>query len=104
MTMQYSGFDVLEMLKFINLNCEYLAIEKVTDFEFKMVIKSSVYGDFEQTGYLFRLVMNAFKPYLDDANLAREKQNKFLDDTLKEATSLGLKLVRKTKCSNHRGI
>lgn len=72
----YSSFDIGQMLNVINRHAKEVRLtsEIVGDErEWTLYVFDEAHGVHEQTGTLFRVVMSAFKPYLDVAKQERKE-------------------------------
>ena len=78
----YSNFDIGQMLNVINRHADEVRLtSEITgnECDWTLYVFDEKYGEYEQTGTLFRIVMSAFKPYLDVAKQERkEVSNKLL--------------------------
>jgi len=75
----YSSFDIGQMLNVIRRHAEDVRLtQEITgdDGDWTLYVFDEKYGEFEQTGTLFRVVMSAFKPYLE---IAKQERKEFSD-------------------------
>lgn len=71
----YSSFDIGQMLNVINRHADEVRLtSEITgdECDWTLYVFDEKYGEYEQTGTLFRVVMSAFKPYLDVAKQERK--------------------------------
>lgn len=84
--MIYLGFTVDQMINFLNKNCRSFVL--VTndvdemDGDFRLTVCSDEHGEYEGFGYLSRLVVEAFKPFVAQAKIEREENKKKLNEIL----------------------
>lgn len=68
----YSNFNVSQMLDVLNRHADTVSLTSVgSGGDWMLKVSDQSRGDFQQTGSLFRVVMGAFKPYLDIAKKER---------------------------------
>ncbi|HHY0482701.1 hypothetical protein [Vibrio parahaemolyticus] len=75
----YSSFDIGQMLNVIRRHADDVRLTpEITgdDGDWTLYVFDEKYGEFEQTGSLFRVVMSAFKPYL---NIAKQERKELSD-------------------------
>ncbi len=81
--MSYDGFDVQAMLNFMSEEANTIKLEKIDARKWRLYVLSDGYGEFELEGTLFQVVMKAFKPYLNEAQIERERVSNVLRDITK---------------------
>ena len=74
----YLGFDLQSMLVSLKKYCEKVSLT-MSDDEWCLYVYSDHHGEFEETGSLFRIVTQAFKPFVEQAKSDREKAKELLD-------------------------
>ncbi|MDC5718297.1 hypothetical protein [Vibrio europaeus] len=70
----YAGFDVAQMLNALQrfaVDVRLTSDDKVE--EWTLYVYCEEFGEFHESGSLFRIVMKAFKPYLDKAKHERQE-------------------------------
>lgn len=82
MSIIYLGFDVQQMLNYLNKNSRSLVLVKNDvneDGGFRLTTYSDEYGEYEGYGSLSRIIIEAFKPFVEQAKEDREKAKSLLD-------------------------
>ena len=86
MSMIYLGFTVDQMINFLNSSCrDFALVTNDTDEikgDFRLTVYSDEHGEYEGFGSLSRVVIEAFKPFIDKAKSEREKNRDLLNKTL----------------------
>jgi len=84
--MIYLGFSVEQMINFLNKNCRSFVLVKndvkEMDGDFRLTVYSDEHGEYEGYGFLSRLVIEAFKPFVEQAKIERERNKKTLSEIL----------------------
>ena len=79
--MKYLGFTTESMLRYLNEHSKKVRLEKLNN-EWRLYVLSDVHGEFEMTGCLTSIVVNAFKPIAAMAKAQREDAEQSLIDAL----------------------
>ncbi|TQF69587.1 hypothetical protein [Pseudoalteromonas luteoviolacea] len=66
MSFIYCGFNVQTMLGWLHVKCTKVRLQK-SDDQWTLYTYSEEFGEYENTGALTFIVMNAFKPFLPEA-------------------------------------
>ena len=74
----YLGFDLQSMLFRLNEYCESVTLCKSNN-EWRLHVISDDYGEYENTGSLFYITSQAFKPFVDRAKKERATAKEQLD-------------------------
>ena len=84
--MIYLGFSVEQMIRFLNKNCRSFVLVtndvEEMDGDFRLTVYSDEHGEYEGFGFLSRLVIEAFKPFVAQAKMERENGKKTLNEIL----------------------
>jgi hypothetical protein len=84
--MIYLGFTIEQMINFLNKNCRSFVLVtndvEEMDGDFRLTVYSDEHGEYEGFGFLSRLVIEAFKPFVTQAKLERENNKKTLSEIL----------------------
>lgn len=78
----YNGFDIGQMLNVLQRHAEkvnlYKCTDDVEDWDWVLYVCDERFGEYENKGRLFDIVMFAFKPYMEIAKQERaEFRSKF---------------------------
>lgn len=71
----YLGFNVHQMLYFINKYCDSVKLEKV-DNNWRLYLLSKEAGEYENEGCLSTIVSQAFKPFVEKAKTEQQEMKK----------------------------
>lgn len=86
MPIVYLGFTVAQMITFLNKNSRSFALVsndvEEQEGEFRLTTYSDEFGEYEGFGTLSRIVIEAFKPFAQQAKLEREQNKKTLHEIL----------------------
>ncbi|CAM4041625.1 hypothetical protein [Xenorhabdus thuongxuanensis] len=64
--MSYNGISLHAMINYLSQVDEKFMLERVGPYEFRCFVRGGkLYGEYENTGTLFYVVMHAFKPYYE---------------------------------------
>lgn len=77
----YLGFNVHQMLYFINKYCDSVKLEKVND-NWRLYLLSQHAGEYENEGCLSAIVSQAFKPFVERAKAEQQEMKKFFTGIL----------------------
>ncbi len=72
----YLNFDIAQMLGVIKRHAKEVRLTSdITNdkFNWSLYVFDEKYGEYEDTGTLFRVVIGAFKPYIDIAKQERKE-------------------------------
>ena len=97
----YLGFTVEQMLNFLNENSRSVVLVKNDindDGGFRLTTYSDEFGEYDGTGSLSRIVIGAFKPFVQRAKQEREGNIKALCDILKTPVMQTTETARQEKC------
>jgi hypothetical protein len=73
MASTYLGFDLGHMLFWLSQYCEDVSINKEEPGIFRLTVFSDEHGEYENTGSLFSITTQAFKPFAERAKKDKEE-------------------------------
>jgi len=71
MAIKYLGFDLGSMLFWLQTYCEKVELHKDGD-KWRLYVLSDDHGEYENTGTLSNVTINAFKPFVERAKKDRD--------------------------------
>ncbi|BET96459.1 hypothetical protein [Xenorhabdus taiwanensis] len=85
--MSYNGISVQEMINYLSQVDEKFMLERVGPYEFRCFVRGGkLYGEYENTGTLFYVVMHAFKPYYEQYKQDIEEKRAAFSQVFPEVT------------------